>query len=70
MTTSWSRCLRKVGYANPEAAQKGIDQYPDQDLHIYLCNWGGHYHIGHNWRPERAKSRGNQQGAQPHVNGQ
>jgi hypothetical protein len=45
------RCLHKLGYASEQdalaAAEKKRAQYNDPDLKAYLCNLGGHYHLGY-----------------------
>lgn len=54
-------CLRKLRYASePEAAAVLTDMLknpaapdwkPTQRLHVYECDFGTHYHIGHVGRP-------------------
>lgn len=51
MKTSWKRCLTKVGYASYDDAlaqcEKNRIKFDDPTLEVYLCNFTGHYHLGH-----------------------
>jgi hypothetical protein len=52
-------CTGKIQHPNPVEAFKALrnlvvlrlDQRPDRPLQVYVCPFGGHYHVGH--KPKR-----------------